>query len=86
MVLIGEEGQGEEHGGFGKTSTADKTMARLQTCYRTLGPPKLSVPDAHSPVSLLLIQVLGPSTLISVSPFLPPCNPSLSSLPFPSME
>lgn len=34
MVLISEEGQGEEHGGFGKTFTADKTVVRLQTCYR----------------------------------------------------
>lgn len=89
MVLIGEERQGEEHGGFGKTSTAVKTVVRLQTCYRALRSPKLSAPDAHSPVlqaSLLLTQALGPFTLISVSPFLPPCNPSMNSLPFPSME
>lgn len=43
MVLIGEERQGEEHGGFGKTSTAVKTVVRLQTCYRALGSPKLRV-------------------------------------------
>lgn len=87
MVLIGEEGQGEGHGGFGKTSTAVKTVGRLQTCYRASGQPKLSVPGAYSPVlqaSLLLTQARV--FYINLSPFLPSCNPSLSSLPFPSME
>lgn len=31
MVLIGEEEEEEEHGGFGRISTAVKAVARFQT-------------------------------------------------------